>query len=92
MPGSDGHPVDLAVIGGGIAGLWILDAAVRAGRNAILIEAFELGRGQSVAAQGIIHGGLKYTLRERDLDAAGAIADMPGFWRDRHEDCGQTVG
>ena len=85
MPGSDGHPVDLAVIGGGIAGLWILDAAVRAGRNAILIEAFELGRGQSVAAQGIIHGGLKYTLRERDLDAAGAIAEMPGFWRDRHE-------
>ena len=85
MPGSDGHPVDLAVIGGGIAGLWILDAAVRAGRNAILVEAFELGHGQSVAAQGIIHGGLKYTLRERDLDAAGAIADMPGFWRDRHE-------
>lgn len=85
MPGSDGHPVDLAVIGGGIAGLWILDAAVRAGRNAILIEAFELGHGQSVAAQGIIHGGLKYTLRERDLDAAGAIADMPAFWRNRHE-------
>ncbi|MCP4498114.1 MAG: FAD-dependent oxidoreductase [Phycisphaeraceae bacterium] len=85
MPGSEGQPVDLAVIGGGIAGLWILDAAVRAGRNAILVEAFELGHGQSVAAQGIIHGGLKYTLRERDLDAAGAIADMPGFWRDRHE-------
>lgn len=84
MTGSDGHPVDLAVIGGGIAGLWVLDAAVRAGRNAILVEAFELGHGQSVAAQGIIHGGLKYTLRERDLDAAGAIADMPGFWRARH--------
>ena len=32
--------MDLAVIGGGIAGLWILDAAVRAGRNAILVEAF----------------------------------------------------
>lgn len=84
MEGSDGHPVDLVVVGGGIAGLWILDAAVRAGRHAVLVEAFELGRGQSVAAQGIIHGGLKYTLRERDLDAAGAIADMPAFWLERH--------
>ena len=75
MSGSDGHPVELLVIGGGIAGLWTLDAAVRAGWNAVLVEAFELGRGQSVAAQGIIHGGLKYTLRERDLEAAGAIAE-----------------
>ena len=39
MAGSDGHPVDLVVVGGGIAGLWILDAAVRAGRNAVLVEA-----------------------------------------------------
>ena len=90
MSGSDGHPVQLLVIGGGIAGLWTLDAAVRAGWNAVLVEAFELGRGQSVAAQGIIHGGLKYTLRERDLEAAGAIAEMPAFWRERHESQGET--
>ena len=74
MPGSDGHPVDLAVIGGGIAGLWILDAAVRAGRNAILVEAFELGHGQSVAAQGIIHGG-------QALIVPAPLDDIPVFVR-----------
>ncbi|MCP4835162.1 MAG: FAD-dependent oxidoreductase [Phycisphaera sp.] len=77
--------VDLLVLGAGIAGLWILDAATRAGLRAVGVECAALGRGQSVSAQGIIHGGLKYTLRERDVAAAGSIRDMPARWLSMHE-------
>jgi glycerol-3-phosphate dehydrogenase len=73
--------VDLLVIGAGIAGLWILDAAVRRGLSAVAVECDALGAGQSVCAQGIIHGGLKYALREKDLEAAGSISAMPEVWR-----------
>lgn len=79
------QPVDLVVLGAGIAGLWILDAATRAGLRAVGVETAAIGRGQSVAAQGIIHGGLKYTLRERDAGAAGSIRDMPSRWVGMHE-------
>ncbi len=74
------HEIDLLVIGAGIAGLAILDRAHRSGRIAIAVESGDLGRGQSVAAQGIIHGGLKYTLKERDLEAADTIRAMPEAW------------
>lgn len=79
------HTVDLLVIGAGIAGLWILDAATRAGLAAVAVECDALGAGQSVCAQGIIHGGVKYALRERDLGAAGSISAMPEMWRRLHE-------
>jgi glycerol-3-phosphate dehydrogenase len=80
MPEWRSQSIDLVVVGGGIAGLWILDAAIRAGLSAVCVEASELGSGQSICAQGIIHGGLKYTLKERDLSAAGPISEMPSRW------------
>ena len=80
------QPVDLLVLGAGIAGLWILDAATRSGLRAVGVECASMGRGQSVCAQGIIHGGLKYTLKERDVAAAGSIRDMPSEWLRMHED------
>jgi glycerol-3-phosphate dehydrogenase len=82
MPESRSQPIDLVVVGGGIAGLWILDAANRVGLSAVCVEAAKLGSGQSICAQGIIHGGLKYTLKERDLTAAGPIREMPSLWSD----------
>ncbi len=85
MDDSREQPVDLLVIGAGIAGLWILDAAVRRGLSAVAVECAALGAGQSVCAQGIIHGGLKYALRERDLEAAGSISAMPEAWRRLHD-------
>ena len=85
VPDNQEQSVDVLIIGAGIAGLWILDAAVRAGLRAVAVECAALGSGQSVAAQGIIHGGLKYTLREKDLASAGSIRDMPGQWRGLHE-------
>ena len=86
VPQASEQPVDLLVIGAGIAGLWILDAATRAGLNAVGVESASIGHGQSVCAQGIIHGGLKYTLRERDVAAAGSIRDMPADWLQMTQD------
>ena len=73
--------VDVVIIGGGAAGLWLLDDLVRDGYNAVLLEAFELGSGQTIASQGIIHGGLKYTLTGMLNSSAKQIREMPGLWR-----------
>lgn len=70
------------VIGGGAAGLWLLDELTRRNHAALLLEAHALGAGQTIASQGIIHGGLKYTLKGAFTRSAGAIADMPGVWRE----------
>ena len=71
---------DACIIGGGIAGLWTLDALTRAGYRAVLIERTALGDGQSIWSQGIIHSGLKYTLTGSLTPAARAIRDMPERW------------
>jgi len=73
--------IDCVILGGGVAGLWTLDAVVRSGRSALLLEAGELGAGQTSSSQGIIHGGFKYTLHGLLTAAASAIAPMPGRWR-----------
>ncbi|WP_461517340.1 FAD-dependent oxidoreductase [Porticoccus sp.] len=72
---------DIAIIGGGIAGLWLLNRLVNAGYNAVLFEQTALGSDQTVASQGMIHGGIKYTLGGTLTGASEAIADMPDHWR-----------
>ena len=76
-------PVDLDVVifGGGAAGLWLLDELVRRDIDALLFETDDLGRGQTISSQGIIHGGLKYTLRGLISASARQIRDMPLIWR-----------
>lgn len=74
--------VDAIVFGGGAAGLWTLDELIARGRSALLLEAGELGGGQTIASQGIIHGGLKYALQGWLTGSARAIRDMPGVWRE----------
>lgn len=73
--------LDAVVFGGGVAGLWTHDALRRAGRRSLLLESQELGGGQTIASQGIIHGGLKYTLSGILTPSARAIRAMPGRWR-----------
>ncbi|MCC6680165.1 MAG: FAD-dependent oxidoreductase [Phycisphaeraceae bacterium] len=73
------------IFGGGVAGMWLLDELHRAGFAALLLERFALGQGQTVACQGIIHGGLKYTLHGHLTGSARAIRDAPGRWRDSLE-------
>jgi len=73
--------LDVVIFGGGSAGLWLFDEVRRSGRSVVLLEANELGSGQTVASQGIIHGGLKYTLSGLLTPSAKAIRAMPGVWR-----------
>lgn len=75
------YSTDIAIFGGGIAGLWLLKRLRLEGYRAILIEANTLGSGQTLASQGIIHGGLKYALSGSLTGAANIIADMPARWR-----------
>ena len=77
----DAPPLDVLLIGGGVAGLWALDALASRGLSCLLVEQGELGRGQTVASQGIIHGGLKYTLTGLLTGSAKNIREMPGVWR-----------
>ncbi|MBS0262471.1 MAG: FAD-dependent oxidoreductase [Planctomycetes bacterium] len=72
---------DVVIFGGGAAGLWLLDELTRRGDRALLLEAGQLGQGQTVASQGILHGGLKYTLQGLLTPAAREIRDMPEIWR-----------
>lgn len=73
--------VDVAIVGGGIAGLWLLARLQDQGYHAMLVETRALGAGQTLAAQGIIHGGIKYALNGTLSGASEAIAAMPERWR-----------
>jgi glycerol-3-phosphate dehydrogenase len=72
---------DVVIFGGGCAGLWLLDDLRRRGIRVLLLEANRLGDGQTVCAQGILHGGLKYSLAGKFTASAKMVADMPAAWR-----------
>ena len=72
---------DVALFGGGIAGLWTLAKLLDAGYSAVLFETQALGGVQTIASQGIIHGGTKYALTGSLSESARTIADMPELWR-----------
>jgi glycine/D-amino acid oxidase-like deaminating enzyme len=74
--------LDAVIFGGGAAGLWLLDRLSRQGCHVLLLEAGALGSGQTIASQGIIHGGLKYTLQGLLTPSAKSIRGMPAIWRD----------
>jgi glycerol-3-phosphate dehydrogenase len=71
---------DIAIVGGGIAGLWLLNRLRQLGYSAILLESATLGGGQTIKSQGIIHGGMKYALQGILTPASQAIAAMPEVW------------
>ena len=73
---------EVLIVGGGIGGLWLLDDLRRAGYDALLVENRALGTGQTIAAQGILHGGLKHAFVGRDAGLVGALRDMPPLWRE----------
>ena len=75
------YSTDIVIFGGGIAGLWLLNRLRDQGYHAILLETDKLGCGQTLASQGIIHGGLKYALNGALSGAATSISDMPARWR-----------
>ncbi|MBP7178795.1 MAG: FAD-dependent oxidoreductase [Moraxellaceae bacterium] len=72
---------DILIFGGGIAGLWLLNRLRSAGYSVILLEQDKLGGHETLNANGIIHGGLKFGLSAmlRDIED---LDDMPALWRD----------
>lgn len=74
--------LDIAIIGGGVAGLWLANRLQQQGYQFALFERDALGGGQTIASQGMIHGGMKYTLVGALTGASETIADMPRHWRD----------
>lgn len=73
--------VDIAIFGGGVAGLWLLNRLRKSGYHAVLLESDRLGSGQTRYAQGIIHGGTKYALTGKLTGSSEAIVEMPVRWR-----------
>ena len=69
------YSTDIVIFGGGIAGLWLLNRLRDQGYHAILLETDKLGCGQTLASQGIIHGGLKYALNGALSGAACTLAE-----------------
>jgi len=72
---------DIAILGGGVAGLWLLNRLRQSGYSAILLESNTLGGAQTTKSQGIIHGGMKYALQGKLTEASQKIADMPTVWK-----------
>jgi len=77
---ADACDIDCLVLGGGIAALWTLDALDEAGFSALLVEPWRLGGGQTLASQGIIHGGVKYSLAGLLEPGSRAVSEMPERW------------
>ncbi len=73
---------DIVIVGGGIAGLWLLNRLREEHYSAILLESKALGSGQTNKSQGIIHGGIKYALQGVLSPSTESIANMPKVWRD----------
>lgn len=86
---------DVVIVGGGIIGLWLIATLKRAGYQALLVEKNALGSGQTLASQGIIHGGSKYALTGKLTGSSESVRAMPGRWRshlrgERHPDLGRV--
>src|SRR6202163_1337857 len=84
---------DVVIIGGGIHGAGVLQAAVASGRKALLIERQALASGTSSRSSKLIHGGLRYlesgqfalvreSLRERaiHLRIAAELVELKPFF------------
>ena len=74
--------VDIAIVGAGIAGLWLANLLLHRGLNVVVCERSHVGGTQTLASQGLIHGGVKYALSGSASRAFEAIAEMPRRWRD----------
>jgi glycine/D-amino acid oxidase-like deaminating enzyme len=73
---------DVIIVGGGIAGLWLAARLKREGYNLIVLEQDKLGGLQTLASQGMIHGGQKYNIGGTVTDQGAAIARMPARWKE----------
>lgn len=82
--------VDIVILGAGIAGLWTFNRLKRAGYDVLLLEREAIGSGQTIAAQGIIHSGWKYSLLGSVSGLARSLKAMPSRWRDALQGRGEV--
>ena len=73
--------VEVAIVGAGIAGLWLGNLLAQRGIAFAICEAEAIGGVQTAASQGIVHGGLKYALGGAATSRSRALAAMPARWR-----------
>ncbi|MEX2367809.1 MAG: FAD-dependent oxidoreductase [Pseudohongiellaceae bacterium] len=76
------YRTQIAIIGGGICGLWLLNTLTQRGYACVLMEQESLGGEQTLASQGMIHGGIKYALTGFTTPSSESIAGMPARWHD----------
>jgi hypothetical protein len=72
---------EIVIVGAGIAGLWTFHRLKKRGYDVVLLHDGTVGGTQTLAAQGIIHAGLKYALGGKVSRVARTIAQMPKRWR-----------
>jgi glycine/D-amino acid oxidase-like deaminating enzyme len=72
--------VDIVIFGGGVAGLWTRHALHAAGYSTLLLSTSDLGDGQSVLSQGILHSGVKYALGAHAAEASRQLMDVQPVW------------
>ena len=71
---------DIVICGGGVAGLWLLNVLIKKGFDVLLLEKVSLGGIQTMASQGMIHGGQKYMLGKNSSKHAENVAILPSRW------------
>lgn len=71
---------NIVIFGAGVAGLWLHNQLNALGYHCLLIEKNTIGGTQTLSSQGIIHGGIKYTLNGILSRSASEISDMPSRW------------
>lgn len=72
--------VDVAIVGGGISGLWIANLLVGRALSVVICEPRGVGGVQTLASQGIVHSGAKYAL-DGTAPPTGTLQKMPDRWR-----------
>lgn len=71
---------DIAIFGGGVAGLWTRFALEYAGFSTVLLTTSDLGEGQTVHSQGILHSGVKYNAGATAALASAQLRDVQPVW------------
>ena len=71
---------DIVIFGAGIAGLWTFHSLKKMGYDVLLLERESIGGGQTIASQGIIHSGLKFSLAGKVNKLAKSISAMNERW------------
>ena len=73
--------LDFIIVGGGVSGLWAANTLKQRGYSIALLDGIAAGGIQTLASQGIIHGGIKYSLNGLLSPRSDALSGMPNRWR-----------